>query len=176
FLCENPSGWESPLDSVGNVAAPPRAKTGQATGKAALRPATTGPRPAAEVHDDGSVTIAAGGLTNDEFRLRPTSGRVAAIRVELLADDRAKVLRPGVAGATLRLRARLARKGQANPQSLAFRAARADRYAPRYQNGFEVLGVLGGWEGRPARPRQPADPLLPPPRPRPAAQRGSCDV
>src|SRR5262249_52792080 len=156
FLCENPSGWESPLDSVGNVAAPPRAKTGQATGKAALRPATTGPRPAAEVHDDGSVTIAAGGLTNDEFRLHPTSGRVAAIRVELLADDRAKVLRPGVAGATLRLRARLARKGQANPQSLAFRAAGADRYAPRYQNGFEVLGVLGGWKLDTASAAKPA--------------------
>src|SRR5262249_4341516 len=67
FLRETPSGGESPLDSVGNVAAPARARKGQAAGKAATRPAAAGPRPAAEVHDDGSVTIAAGGLTNDEF-------------------------------------------------------------------------------------------------------------
>jgi hypothetical protein len=146
FLRENPTGWESPLDSVGNVAAPTRAKKGEAAKKAVLRPATIGPKPTAEVHDDGRVTIVAGGLTNDEFRLHPTPGRVAAIRVELLADDSAKVLRPEVAGATLRLQARLARKGRANPQPLAFRAAAADRYAPRYENGFEVLGVLGGWK------------------------------
>src|SRR5262249_48685008 len=88
FLGENPSGWESPLDSVGNVAPPPRARKGQAAGKAAPRPAAAGPKPAAEVHDDGSVTIAAGGLTNDEFRLHPTPGRIAAIQAELLAAHR----------------------------------------------------------------------------------------
>jgi hypothetical protein len=145
FLRENPSGWESPLDSVGNVATPPRARRGEAAKKATPRPPANGPRPTAEIHDDGSVTIAAGGLTNDEFRLHPTPGRVAAIRVELLSCEEGKVLRPGVTEATLRLRARLARKGQTNPQTLAFRAAAADRYAPHYQNGFEVLGVLGGW-------------------------------
>jgi hypothetical protein len=145
FLRENPTGWESPLDSVGNVAAPPRARRGAAAKNAVRRPAATGSKPTAVVHDDGRVAITAGGLTNDEFRLHPTPGRVSAIRVELLADDRANVLRPGVTGATLRFEVRLIRQGGANPQPLAFRAAAADRFAPRYANGFEVLGVLGGW-------------------------------
>src|SRR5262249_51999992 len=46
---------------------------------------------------------------------------------------------------TLRLSAKVRRKGGA-AVPLAFRAADADRKAPRYASGFEILGILDGWK------------------------------
>jgi hypothetical protein len=102
--------------------------------------------------DAGNViTFAGSGATNDEIAFEPTPDavsprRVAAIRLELFpAGEGKSVLRGNATDATLQLAAKVRRKGgQALP--LAFRDADADHAAPRYQNGFEVLGIRDGWK------------------------------
>jgi hypothetical protein len=151
YLTANPSGWESSIASAGNGIPTPRAR-----GKSAPKKAST-PAPAPRVDDDGTVISAASGPTNDEFRLKISPGHLAAIRVELLPgkESASKVLRPGVNESLVRLQAALSRRGASQPETLRFRAAAADRYAPRYQNGFELLGILDGWKVDAAAARAP---------------------
>lgn len=146
FLREHPSGWETPLAAVNNTNAPPRAKGKAAAKQAKAAPKAKGPSPTSAVNDDESVTITAQGLTNDEFRLDPAPGFVASLRVELRPATDSKVLRAGLTGSTVRLQAALIRKGTTKADALAFSDADADRFVPRYQNGHEVIGILGGWK------------------------------
>ncbi len=146
YLKANPTGWESPLLSVGNALAPPRVK-GKAAAATKAAPAV-GPKPEAEIHDDGSVTVDSKALTNDEFRLNPAPGMVAAIRIELLPLNPGDmtILRPGLNAALTRVQATLTRKGASKPEPIALGDADADRAVPQYRSGFEAIGIVRGWK------------------------------
>jgi len=142
FLKAHPDGWEAPAPTVNRVAAPPKAK-GKASKKAASKPPAGEPG-AFSVRDDGVIAFTGKDATNNEIILRPAPGQLAAVRLELLPDA-GKLLRPGAAEAALRLSAEIRPADGSRPRPLTFRAADADRAAPRYRNGAEILGVRDAW-------------------------------
>jgi hypothetical protein len=100
------------------------------------------------VKDDGTIASTSKRATDDPITLRLDPGRLVAIRVELLPESQAsgKILRPGGSSGTLRLAAAIVRRGTNRQESLAFRAADADRVVSRFRNGFDILGILEGWK------------------------------
>ncbi len=131
-----PGGWQIAPRSVTRAAATPKGKA-----KAAQGPPT---KP--DVAEDGIVTLTGQGASNDEVVLEPPPGTLAAVRVELLPDDRGKLFRAGAPEAMLRLKATITRKGARAGKPVAFRDADADRVSPRYRSGFEVIGILDAWK------------------------------
>ena len=125
FLKASPSGWETPRPAV-KTTLPDRVKVG----------------------GDGRAVFSGGAATSDELTLAPTPGWLAAVRVELLLPGTAhhdQIVRwSGVDRATVRPTFAVAdAAGKSRP--LAIRHAQADRYAKQYVNGFDVIGVQGGW-------------------------------
>jgi hypothetical protein len=141
FLTDHPDGWETPTPEVRSGAASPRAAR-----KNAAEPKAKEPLHQPEVDDDGRVIFAGSAATNDELELAPTPGWLAAVRVALLPDParKGRIVR---SGDSANVRLELSRVGEdGKPHPVAVRHAQADRYAPRYANGFDILGVQSGWK------------------------------
>ncbi len=132
FLAESPSGWVSPEPTV---RIGPAAKNG-------ARPADG---PGFLVEDDSRVVFLDKGADPAEIDLTADLDQLAAIRLELLPEAKwdGKVLRAG--DSTMIKPAFFLVRENEKPRALAIRHAQADRYAPIYVNGFDVLGVQGGW-------------------------------
>jgi hypothetical protein len=141
FLAKHPDGW--------NVPASPTIRT---------MPATAGAdAPAARVEPNGSVLLtntAAGSL---EVSLKPGASWLASLRVEALPHvaHQDAVFRTGMKSGTLTLSAALHRAAGGKPKLIRFRYAGADLSEPRYSNGFEILGVHGGWKLSAAHKNKP---------------------
>ncbi len=139
FLRESPSGWDAPPPAVNRVPAPPRARKGAVAKKNVPAPKASA---AFSVDDEGAIKFTGNDASNDEVVLQPGAGRIAAIRIELRPNP--KLLR-GASEMLLRVTAKR-KHGADAPQGLAFRAADADRFAPRYRNTFALVGILEGWK------------------------------
>ena len=120
FLQEHPGGWATPAPEV--------------------------LEPAEHLLEDGAVLLT-GDAKTLKLRLPLPAGPVAALRVELIphAQHGGSIIRGGSGRAAVSLAAELQRGASGAGQALAFHAADADAKDPRYFNGAEILGVLGGW-------------------------------
>ncbi|HYG77324.1 MAG TPA: PSD1 and planctomycete cytochrome C domain-containing protein [Planctomycetota bacterium] len=165
FLKKNASGWETPKPALVKPPPPPAPKPAPAKKndndskdeKGAKEPAPAAepeaeppaPKPEPEiatVHDDGRVTRIGKNAKTLELELQPSGGAVAAIRVELLPDD-SHDKRILIAGETATVNPEFyVERADKKLQKLAARFAVADRYIPRYSNGFEIFGVQSSWK------------------------------
>ena len=82
------------------------------------------------------------------FRLTPGKLSVARIRLELLphAAHGGSIVRGGAESASMRLSASLRRANAKDEKALSFFQAEADLREPRYFNGYELPGILDGWQ------------------------------
>jgi uncharacterized protein DUF1553/uncharacterized protein DUF1549/cytochrome c len=124
-----------PNNGAGSDAAQPGAQT-----------ADEAPDPGFAVNADGRVVFTTKPAATATIDLRPTPGWLAAVKIELLPDARHgdKIVR-SLDKPALKPEFALVRKG-AKPRALAVRHAQADRHAPRYANGFEIIGVQSSWK------------------------------
>jgi len=110
----------------------------------------------ARLQPDGSVLLldpadkAARTQRGDAWscRMKPGNLSVARIRLELLphAAHGGKLARDNAESASVRLSASVCGANTANEKPLAFFHAEADFRKPRYFNGYELPGVLDGWQ------------------------------
>ncbi len=91
-----------------------------------------------------------------EITVRPDSGWLAALRLELLPHDehQGRVLRGGRDSTQLRLTATLRKKDGGRSVGLSFHRADAEHEEPRYVNGQPLIGILSGWKTSPAHVRE----------------------
>lgn len=104
-------------------------------------------------HPDG-WEIPAGGVVSVEgqkpaspmVELKPSTGTIAALRMELLplASNGGHILRGGSAGDTLKMTAAV-KGADGKTRPVKIRYAGANYWKPRYVNGFDLIGVQGGW-------------------------------
>lgn len=133
FLTKNPKGWETPKAKV----------------------TATSPKPEAVQGGDGRVVVELQQSREIRLDLQPGTRTVAAIKLELLPDAKHgnRIVR-GDSKEMLKPVFEVVRK-QGGALPVGIRHAQADRYAPRYANGFEILGVHGGWKLNPQDQSQP---------------------
>ncbi|WZO97554.1 PSD1 and planctomycete cytochrome C domain-containing protein [Isosphaeraceae bacterium EP7] len=124
-----PDGWISPSSTI-------------------LQPKPGDASTAAEL-EDGSILVAGkpaggGGL---KVELRPTPGRVSALRVELLPDpaNLGYLARDKAESISVRLEVGLLKSGQPQPTPLPIWFADAEIKAPRYNGGSPIQGVTDVW-------------------------------
>jgi hypothetical protein len=123
FLAHAPSGWHVPPAAPAN--------------------------PKIAIEKDGSLLFPSdlkrGG--SESIELRPGSGWIASVRLELLPHKNHKetISRDG-ATPFVQLSAALKSDKSKNPTSLAFFFADANFKEERYANGFPLLGVTHGWK------------------------------
>lgn len=151
FLARNPSGWEMPgiLSATTEPASPRRPGAQKTAAKAKTAVAARDARPAT-VEQDGTIAFPDSPAANSVIEARPGPGWLAAARIEFLPDARFgnRIVRNGAAGT---VRATLAiERNAGNLEALRVRVAIADHYAPRYSNGFEIIGVQDSWKLDPA--------------------------
>ena len=176
FLKQHPSGWTMPLPIVtlSQAGSKTRAEKPQPAKKAptaSAKPEEAAAEPKVEneleksdqkeapetlspaeggfiVEADQSIVITNKVSTNILVRLQPGSGRLAAVRLELLPHQKhhGSLLRGAAKTTTVKLAANLQKPGESAETKLAFREAEADLKEPRYANGSEVLGVKDGWK------------------------------
>jgi mono/diheme cytochrome c family protein len=146
FLGRHPDGWAAPTPTVRVSPATPTRKGVRAASAAADSPSAN-ESPGYFLEDGQRIVFLNKAADTAEIDLEAPADHVAAIRVELLPEAKwdGRILRSGTGTATtIRPTFTLIRDGE-KPRPLAIRHAQADRFAPRYANGFEVLGVQSGW-------------------------------
>jgi uncharacterized protein DUF1553/uncharacterized protein DUF1549/cytochrome c len=150
FLRRHPDGWETPAPAVEVHPASPKPGA-----KPAATPAETKVA-AHRVEADGSVLLTDRTPADLEVRLRPETAWVASLRVEVLPspENGNSIFRQGVEAATLTLSAAV-RRAAGKSQAVTFRHAGANIAEPRYRNGFEIVGVHGGWKLSSTRRSEP---------------------
>lgn len=128
FLKQHHTGWETPTIAT-----------------------TPGVVPAADTppvfHQEADGRILLNGVPDKGVTLSvtPETPWIAALRLELLPDATVNsIFHKGAGGTTLTLSATL-RHADGKTQAIPFRYAAANLYEPQYSNGFEILGVQGGW-------------------------------
>lgn len=113
--------------------------------------------PAFEVDGEGRIVFSpTAPPATTEIEIQPTPGFLATIRLELIPDPRhgGKILRQGTE-TLLRPTFSLTGGDPAKPRPLAVRHAQANHATPRYDNGFEIIGVQSGWKIEPPLTTQP---------------------
>ncbi len=131
FLKENPTGWATPPPQVAIETEKPN-------------PAT---RSDFSVAADGTVVLRTAARKNVRVTLPLAEGRLAAIRVEIAAREKATEKPedpPELEEGSIALSARLASGDEKT--KLRFTYAEADHKTERYSNGFPLLGVMSGWQ------------------------------
>ncbi|MDB5321745.1 MAG: Protein of unknown function (DUF1553)/Protein of unknown function (DUF1549)/Planctomycete [Phycisphaerales bacterium] len=129
FLSKSPTGWLTP--------------------PAEPLPAKAGSTPEAVVNADASVLFTGKMKKGDDQQISLTlpAGWISAIRLEALphAKHKNSFSRDGGKSPTVTLAAAYTPKNSKAESRLAFYHADADHKEPRYANGFEVIGIQGGW-------------------------------
>jgi hypothetical protein len=147
FLAKAPDGWQ-PLEPVLPARPVPTVTftTNVAETATKIIARTNKPAPATvTLAHDGAVRLALSKKQDEEkLEFRPTPGRIAALRLERLAGDSDEELDPGAQARGIRLSAALRRKGKET--TVNFYRADADLKDPRFANGEELIGILGGWK------------------------------
>ncbi len=147
FTVRHPEGWAFPVPEVLTTAAASVSKP-RAKAKTAPEPVTAGtpgpdkkpaPAPASPaVSADGSIVLTAGKPEDLTLHFQPGPVTIAALRLELLGQDRYS--------GTVTLSAAVHRQGADRPDPVAFRFADSAAKAERYANGFPIPGILSGWK------------------------------
>jgi mono/diheme cytochrome c family protein len=139
FLDKRPDGWETPTTPHARTTAP-------APARGAAAPARPAALPTIRAEGDGSVVVEGEGAANLLVSLHPEQTRIASLRLELLPDTASdgKILRKSMGDVTLTLSAAV-RDADGKTRAVPMRHAAANLSEPRYQNGFEILGVHRGW-------------------------------
>ncbi len=137
FIAKSPNGWRS-LEIIVPEPTKPEVtyKTNITDGVTNVVAKTNTPTPIVTLADAGAVRVALGGKVEEakvEFRM--PAGRLAALRLERLADAKAPSLRLSVV-----------LKHKDKETKVSFYRADADHKEPRYANGEEVIGILSGWK------------------------------
>lgn len=80
--------------------------------------------------------------------LKLTNGWLASLRLEALPHEQhaSNIFRGNNKSATVQLSASIQRAGESKERKLAFYHAEADHKEPRYDNGFEVIGIKDSWK------------------------------
>jgi len=142
-LAKSPTGWRN-LEVV--IPEPPKPeityKTNVTDGVTNVVAKTNTPAPVVTLADAGAVRVALGGKVEEQkLEFKSAVGKLAALRLERLPDSKAP---------SLRLSAVVKRKGKGDEKDkeakLSFYRADADRKEPRYSNGEEIIGIVGGWK------------------------------
>ena len=143
FIAKSPAGWRN-LDVI--VPDPPKPeisyKTNVTDGVTNVVAKTNTPAPIVTLADGGAVRVALGGKVEEQkIEFQSPVGKLAALRLERLADPKAP---------SLRFSAVVKRKGKGDEKDketkLSFYRADADRKEPRYANGEEIIGIVNGWK------------------------------
>ena len=153
-LVETPDGWRRLEPVYPEPAKPTVTFTTNATSTATNVVAKTNApaKPTLSPAADGALHVALSKKKEEEkieFWLKP--GHLAALRVERMSGEANEEVDPGAQARGIRVTAALKRKGKET--KIGFYHADADHKLPRYANGAEVIGILGGWQtaGKPAR-------------------------
>lgn len=140
FLTAHPDGWDTVAGT--EMQALDAAEAGKSEGKAA-------PTNAAFSHaePDGSLLLTAAAPANVAVRFRPTIPRIAALHIELLshAANGGSLVRTGENIGTLSVSA-FVHRSDGSVKPITFRHASANFAEPRYDSGFEIIGVQHGWK------------------------------
>ncbi len=170
FLTNHPDGWEIAAASEIRATNAPAMKPKPPLKKAAVTVAVSTPvekasqaksadKPvlkavadateASELRPelDGSILLTDKAGGSIELTLHPSSAWLACLRLEVLphAANGNSIFRKGVQAATLTLAASVLRAdGKREP--VLFRYADANDAEPRYNSGFEVVGIQKGWK------------------------------
>jgi len=155
FLNEHADGWQ-----VLSLIPPPSSEptftytTNAAAGVTNIVTKTNAPAPPTLfVEADEAVKVVFAPKKDEEkleFRLPP--GPIAALRVARLPGAENETLDPGAQTRGIRLSAVIKRKNKET--KVTFHRADADQKEPRYANGDELIGVLGGWKPSVAHARE----------------------
>ena len=131
FIKTAPSGWITPTPTL------------EAEKGASLQPDGS-------VLLNGSTSKPTRGRRGDSwsFRFKPGNLSIARIRLVLLphATHGGKIIRGDGESASVRLAAAVRGGKTAAEKPLAFFQAEADVREPRYANGYELPGILNGWQ------------------------------
>jgi hypothetical protein len=161
FLREHRGGWETPLPTVTvgertvnrnpGANARPIARLSPELARTETRPAA----PASVDKQDSRIVFARGHARSTEIELQPSPGWLAAVKLELLPDPhhQNKIVASGTSTTVRPMFAISHVDGTSQP--LNIRYAWADRYAPRYANGFEIIGVQDAWMTDPGTSDRP---------------------
>jgi hypothetical protein len=147
FLAKAPDGWQ-PLEAV--LPAPPAPtvvfRTNVTDTATNIVARTNPPAPATvTLADGGAVRVVLSKKKEEEkLEFRPAPGRIAALRLERLAGESDEELEPGAQTRGIRLSATLRRNGKET--KVNFHRAEADLKEPRFADGEELIGILGGWK------------------------------
>ncbi len=132
FLADTPTGWKTPDVADTRDSEMEKNET----------------QDSAVMESDGRIVLPGQGATKDVLELTPAPGTVAAVKIEILPDPRSgpEILRSGVKSMTLKTSLAWQKKDADKPTPLAIRQADADRKVPRYESGFEILGIVDQWK------------------------------
>ncbi|MBU6399096.1 MAG: DUF1553 domain-containing protein [Verrucomicrobia bacterium] len=100
------------------------------------------------VEADGRVVLTGAGADRTRLTLKPPTGWLAAIRLELLPDARHhnRILRGKGQSTYVTLSAGLQPADGAKEKPIGFYFADADQKDERYSNGYAILGVTDAWK------------------------------
>jgi hypothetical protein len=158
FAKEHAGGWETPEPAVKAGSAPPVKPRKKGRGKPAPpveKADVDSSSPGFEIHDDRRILFESDGPPSFDIELAPSSDWIAAVRVEILPDAKhgGKIVRRGDSMTIVPSLMKVGADDEA--RKLAVRHAQADRYVPRYANGFEIIGVQSLWRTDPKQSKQP---------------------
>lgn len=114
-----------------------------------LEPAGRAPR------EDGAIVFEAGDPEKLRIEIAPTDRYLGSVRFDLLPEGENGILRQGN-DAFLRFAfaLRTMKDGKAEDAPLRVRRGEATEYQPRYSNGHEIRGIVGGWSLRVKDPKR----------------------
>lgn len=147
FLSANPDGWRvAPIATVERKDGNPFV-----------------PHADAVLNADGSLRFIGTNATTDRITVALSEGWVASLRLEVLPDSSVGTgFRGARSAGSIQLQVQRSKgtNGEWAPVPMVF--ADADAKEPRYANGHDVLGIMGGWRTRAdrAKERQVATYLL----------------
>ncbi len=148
LLKSEPSGWLvlAPAGASQRAAAPKKSAKAKTVVAVKAEPVET---PAAEftIGDDRRIVFAPTPATKTNIEFQPPPGWLAAVRVELLPDEkhRGNILRGNAKSTILKPIFILQKADGKPPLNLAMRQADSNRSEPRYFNGFAQTGIASGW-------------------------------
>ncbi len=133
FLKQNPNGWTI------LQANPTAIEASKGTNK------MTGPE--FRLEGGGLIFFTGKGTNDPEISFPVAAGRIAAIKLELIPREEygGAIVRGKGESTTVKLAASMKPARDGKSQSLAFHRSEADFKEARYTNGFEVIGIKGGW-------------------------------
>lgn len=131
FIAKSPTGWLTPEPDV-----------------FALKGTNTFRHTNATVYADGRILFGTRLTNSIVIHMQPGTGPVAALRLELIPDERhgGRILRSGAKSSTIALSLAMKSADSEKERKLGFLQANADHKDPIYSNGAEEPSIQGKWK------------------------------